>query len=286
MITFSNVSKRLGDFTLRSLSFELPDGYICGLVGRNGAGKTTLLHLLLGLYTPDEGELLIDGMDYQKEERRIREQMGVVLAEELFERAISPEKNGRYYGSFYEQFDGKLYEEYLAMFRIAGRKRFGSLSKGEKLKCQFAFALAVKPRYLVLDEPTANFDPEFREQFWRLLQEFVSDGKKTVLLATHLTDDLDRMADYLIFLDQGSMVFAGDMEQFRDSYRIVSGEAYKLRLLHRENLLHMEVGSYGSRALVRNSRSIRKREELVQAPPTIEEFMYHYSKRARYHSRP
>lgn len=279
MITFSNVSKRLGDFTLRSLSFELPDGYICGLVGRNGAGKTTLLHLLLGLYAPDEGELLIDGMDYQKEERRIREQMGVVLAEELFEGAISPEKNGRYYGSFYEQFDGKLYEEYLAMFRIAGRKRFGSLSKGEKLKCQFAFALAVKPRYLVLDEPTANFDPEFREQFWRLLQEFVSDGKKTVLLATHLTDDLDRMADYLIFLDQGSMVFAGDMEQFRDSYRIVSGEAYQLRLLHREDVLHVEDGAYGSKALVRNSRSIRKREELVKAPPTIEEFMYHYSKR-------
>ena len=277
MIEFTGVYKKLGKFELKDISFHIPEGCICGLVGRNGAGKTTLLNLLLGLLRPDEGEIRTDGMDYTKDEKNIRKLFGCVLVDELFMPQLSPEDNGRHFGSFYEAYENESYTKYLSLFRIAGRKHFKDLSKGEKLKCQFAFALSIRPKYLILDEPTANFDPEFREDFWKILREFIADGRHSVLLATHLTDDLDRMADELIFLDKGSMVFTGDMESFRDHYRILTGEAYLLKNLNKEYVLGIEEGKYSSRALVKGKRNYP--EELKNAAPTIEEFMYLYSKK-------
>lgn len=277
MITFTDICKRLGKFELKDFTAEIPDGCICGLAGRNGAGKTTLLHLLLGLLKPDAGQILIDGMNYEADEKEIRKLFGCVLVDELFMPHLSPEANGDHFGSFYEAYDPEQYRTHLGKFNIAGRKRFRELSRGQKLKCQFAFALSVAPKYLILDEPTANFDPEFRGDFWKLLQEFISDGRRSVLLATHLTDDLDRMADRLIFMDAGKSVFCGDMESFRQHYRILSGEKYLLKNLPKEYVIHIEEGRYSSGALVINKRGFPA--ELTDSPATIEDFMYHYSKR-------
>lgn len=276
MITFSGINKKLGKFELKEVSFEIPEGCICGLVGRNGAGKTTILNLILGLLRPDTGEIKIDGMNYGEDEKRIRELLGCVLVDELFIPQLSPEDNGAHFGSLYTAYDKEAYTKYLEMFKIAGRKRFSELSKGQKLKCQFAFALSTKPKYLILDEPTANFDPEFREDFWKLTGEFINDGKHSVLLATHLTDDLDRMADELIFLDNGKTVYTGDMERFREQYRILSGEMYLIKNLDKQYVLGTEEGKYSSKALVVNKRNLP--QELISAPPTIEDFMYLYSR--------
>ena len=275
MIVFSGIDKKLGSFALHDATFEIPEGYICGLVGRNGAGKTTLLNLLLGLLQPDAGSLQVDGLEYDSNEKELRKLLGCVLVEELFEGRLSLAENAIYFGSYYEAYDDELYRERLEQFRLSSKKRFKELSKGEKLKCQFAFALAIRPKYLILDEPTANFDPEFREAFWKILKEFIADGEHSVLLATHLTEDLDRMADYLLFLDSGELIFNGDMESFRDSYRIVSGEDYLIRNIPEKNLIGSEKGAYGTKALVKHKRSVP--EELTSVPPTIEEFMYFYS---------
>lgn len=281
MIEFREVSKKLGRFILKGSSFTLPNGYICGLAGLNGAGKTTLLHLLLGLYQPDEGSILVDGMSYEDHEKQIHDRMGVVLTEELFESSLSCKQNSAYYGKYFSGYSRERMAQYLALFGLDQNEKFGKLSKGQKLKCQFAFALAHDAKLLILDEPTANFDPHFREQFFRLLQEFTADGKKSVILATHLTEDLDRIADYLIYLEQGSQIYAGDMESFRESYRIVAGEAYQIKLLPKEKILCLEEKPYGARALVSHSRLNRYDPALSVTYPTIEEFMYFYSKRSR-----
>lgn len=275
MITCSNVSKTFKGFHIGQLSLEIPDGYICGLAGRNGAGKTTLLHLLLGLYQPEEGQILIDQKTYETAEKEIRNLIGTVLVEELFAAGISAGKNGEHYGRFYSGYSKETYHEYLDKFHIPARKRFSRLSKGEKLKCQFAFALACHPKYLILDEPTANFDPEFRETFWKILRDFAAGENRTVLLATHLTDDLDRMADYLLYMDDGKLIYAGDMEQFRESCRILSGEAYKIKLLDKDLILAMEETPYGAKALVRHKGYNRYDETLEVTYPSIEEFMYY-----------
>jgi ABC-2 type transport system ATP-binding protein len=279
MIQLTNLTKKLGQFIISDLSLTIPDGYICGLVGRNGSGKTSLLHLLLGLYTPDAGGLQIDGKTYPADEKEIHDHMGTVLVEELFDRHLSALQNGASYGSYFSRYDEEKYGNLLREFHVDGRRRFAKLSKGEKLKCQFAFALACEPKYLILDEPTANFDPEFRKQFWSALRDFVACGERSVLLATHLTEDLDREADYLIYMDAGKAVYSGDIESFRDSYRILSGESWRLKAVGKDRILYLEEREFGgAKALVRHSQKAEYGDAVTVTRPSIEEFMYFWSK--------
>lgn len=278
MLELDQVSKRLGSFQLRNITIQIPTGgYLCGLAGENGAGKTSLLHMLLGLYRPDSGTVRIDGKIYEENEKEIRQQTGIVLAEDLLHPAFSLLQNGRYYGSFYNGYEEVCFVEKLKQYHLDPREKFGHLSKGQKLKCQFAFALACHPAYLFLDEPVANFDPEFKEQFFADLCAFIGDGERTAVLSTHETEDLDRLADYLIFMKEGEAVIASDMEKFRDSYRIVSGESYKIRLLRQDAIVKLEEREFGAMALVRHSRLLSYDKSLLVACPTIADFMYFMS---------
>ena len=277
MLELDHVSKRLGGFQLRNITIQIPTGYLCGLAGENGAGKTSLLHMLLGLYRPDSGTVRIDGKIYEENEKEIRQQTGIVLAEDLLHPAFSLLQNGRYYGSFYNGYEEACFVEKLKQYHLDPREKFGHLSKGQKLKCQFAFALACHPAYLFLDEPVANFDPEFKKQFFADLCAFIGDGERTAVLSTHETEDLDRLADYLIFMKEGEAVIASDMEKFRDSYRIVSGESYKIRLLRPDAIVKLEEREFGARALVRHSRLLSYDKSLLVAYPTIADFMYFMS---------
>lgn len=277
MLELDQVSKRLGSFQLRNITIQIPTGYLCGLAGENGAGKTSLLHMLLGLYRPDSGTVRIDGKIYEENEKEIRQRTGIVLAEDLLHPAFSLLQNGRYYGSFYNGYEEVCFVEKLKQYHLDPREKFGHLSKGQKLKCQFAFALACHPAYLFLDEPVANFDPEFKKKFFADLCAFIGDGERTAVLSTHETEDLDRLADYLIFMKEGEAVIASDMEKFRDSYRIVSGESYKIRLLRQDAIVKLEEREFGARALVRHSRLLSYDKSLLVAYPTIADFMYFMS---------
>lgn len=250
MLQVKDVSKRLGSFHMRNISFELPAGYIMGLIGPNGAGKTTLIHLLLGLYCPEEGEILINGMDYRSKEREIRELIGTVLLEEMFDRGLTLGKNADYYEKYYKVYDRQVFETYLRRFGLALEQKYGKLSKGEELKFQLAFALSHGAKLLLLDEPAGNFDPEFRREFFEVLKEFIADGTRSVIISTHLTEDLDRMADYITYLEKGQCLFTADIETLRESYRLVSGETYKIKLIPKEKIIYMEEGVYGTKALV------------------------------------
>ncbi len=278
LIEVRDVSKKLGTFKINEMSFELPGGYIMGLIGPNGAGKTSLIHLLLGLYQPDDGEILIDGKSYKDNEQAIREQLGTVLLEDLFDPALTLRQNGDEYGSFYKNYDAELLDKYLARFNLEGNRRFKELSKGEKLKFQFAFALSHDAKLLILDEPTGNFDSSFRQEFFKIIKEFIADGERSVVLATHLTEDLDRIADYICYLDKGNLLFAGDIEKLHDKYRIAIGEEYKIKLLRKEHVIHVEKGEYGTRALIEYHKRIPYDKELTLTVPTIEELMYFITK--------
>lgn len=280
LVELKGVSKRLGSFELKNISLELPAGYICGLIGPNGAGKTSLIHLILGLYEPNEGNVLIDGRSYGESEQAIREELGTVLLEDLFDNALTLRQNSDKFGQFYKNYSVDILESYLERFLLDGNRKFKELSKGEKLKFQFAFALSHDAKLLVLDEPTGNFDPEFRQEFFKVLKEVIADGDRSVILSTHLTDDLDRMADYICYLEKGQTVFAGDIETLRETYRMVVGEEYKIKLLRKEDIIHMEKGEYGTRALVKY-RPSKLYNALTVTVPTIEELMYFITKRGK-----
>lgn len=279
LVDCKNVSKKLGTFYLEDVSVELPEGYILGLVGPNGSGKTTFLHTLLGLYQPNQGSIRVDGKEYEKEEREIREMTGVVLLDEMFESGLTLEQNALFYGNYYSKYDHELLRQYLIRFELDGAKKYKQLSRGEKIKFEFAFALSHDAKLLVLDEPTGNFDQEFRKEFFQVLKEFIADGTRSVILATHLTEDLDRVADYLLYLEKGKVLYSGDIESLRAQYRLVTGETYKIKLLPKERIIKIEEGEFGTRALIRHFQRIHYDDTLTVAVPTIQELMYFMTKR-------
>ncbi len=279
LLELKDVSKRLGKFHIKNISMELPEGYILGLIGPNGSGKTSLIHLILGLYRPSQGDIAIDDKNYTDDEMAIRNMIGTVLLDEMFDDGVSLLSNGIRYGRYYEDFNQDVMEAYLERFNLDKKRKYNKLSKGEKLKFQFAFALSHDARLLILDEPTGNFDPEFRKEFFQVIKEFIADGTRSVIISTHLTDDLDKVADYILYIENGDTIFSGDIEKLRDSYRLVTGENYKINLIDKERIIHKEVGNYGTRALVTHRPRYTYDKEVTVTVPTLEELMYFVTKR-------
>ncbi|MCM1256864.1 MAG: ABC transporter ATP-binding protein [Roseburia sp.] len=283
MVQLTDVKKRLGHFFLENITFTLPEGYIMGLIGQNGAGKSTILKILLGLYTPDGGEIRLFGTTYQENEKFIKNNIGYVLSEDgLFAREMTLLENARLYGKYYENYSESLFLSYALDFGLKENRKVKKLSKGEYLKFQFAFALAHQPKLLLLDEPTANFDPDFRQKFLHIITDYIKDGKKSVILATHLTEDLDQIADYITFVDAGSLLLSMDRENLNKHFRMVAGEEYKVKLLPRENIIYKETGEYGTKALVSHGRWSQYDNALLVTYPTVEELMYFTLKGKRY----
>ncbi len=279
LLQLKDISKSLGKFRIKDISVELPEGYIMGLIGPNGSGKTSLIHIILGLYKANAGELLIDGMSYDDCEIEIRNLIGTVLLDELFDHSATLRENGINYGAYYKNFNLETLEAYMKRFGLDGDRKFKKLSKGEKLKFQFAFALSYEAKLLILDEPTGNFDPSFRKEFFAVLKEYIADGTKSVILSTHLTEDLDKIADYILYIEKGSTIFSGDIEKLRDSYRLLTGEKYKINLIQSDRVIHKEEGNYGSKALVTHRPRYTYDKELTVAVPTLEELLYFITKR-------
>ncbi|MGN0339088.1 MAG: ABC transporter ATP-binding protein [Lachnospira sp.] len=275
MIDCNNVSKRFTSFSLKNITFNLPAGYICGLIGENGSGKTTLINILSGLYSYD-GEVRISGRDYCNNEYDIKQDIGVVVHGDIFEAQESLISNGNYFGRFYKKYSKNLLENYLERFNLNDKKKYKELSKGEKLKFALAFALAHEPRLLLLDEPGANFDIEFRKEFNSLLREFISDGTRSVVLSTHIISDVEKFADYILFLKNGEQVLFGDVETIREKYRMVSGEKYKIKLL-KDRIIYLEEGRISCNALVKHDKQGYDKELKVWEPG-IDELMYYIGK--------
>ncbi|MCM1158905.1 MAG: ABC transporter ATP-binding protein [Bacteroidales bacterium] len=276
MLKLENVSKQFNAFSMEEISVELPGGYIMGLVGENGAGKTTLIHLISGLLHKDEGRLWLNGVEYDEEEEAVKQEIGAALHGDVFDGRETLIGNARRYGRFYSAYDEKALGDYAFRFGLDIRKKYGQLSRGEKLKFMTAFALSHRPKLLLLDEPAANFDKEFREIFFTVLREYVADGENMVILSTHLTSDIEKIADYLLYLKGGKQMLFGDIERIRENYRMVAGEEYKIRLLT-DRVIHMEHGQFGSKALVHNSKKPFD-SRLKVWEPSVEELMYYMAK--------
>lgn len=278
MLELINVSKKLGEFELDNISFNLPKGYIMGLVGQNGAGKTSIINMILGLYKIEEGTILVDGMDITEYEKEVKDRIGFVLCDDLFHPYLSLLENANLYGKYYSKYSKEEFVNYCERFQIDVNKKLSKFSTGEKLKFQFSFALAHKPKLLILDEPVGNFDPEFRKEFLSILSEFIEDGEHSILISTNTTMELEAMADYITMIKRGKIVFSMEKEGMCEKYKLVKGEECKIDLIDKDRIIYKESGSYQTTALVMNDEFSEYDKELVVEAPSIDDVMYYIVK--------
>ncbi len=247
------LSKKYRRFQLKDVSFEIPPGSILGLLGRNGAGKTTAIKILTGHTKKSSGSIWVNGIDMTKSLVAAQSQIGFVLEEPMFLETKSLWENGRIFGRFYPGFTEETWKEWLSICNLKKSDWLGMLSKGQRVKFQFAFAMAHHPRVLLLDEPTGNLDPVFRREFLDILQEAVEKEQISVLFSSHLPSDLEKVADQIALLEQGELLYADSMEALFSRYCLVKGgpeEGKRLKREHPSEILGIQVNRVGFEAML------------------------------------
>lgn len=274
ILQLTNLNRSLGSFQIKDISFSLKPGYIMGLVGRNGAGKSTLMKLLLGAYRTDSGEIQINGTTMSLEEKHAREQIGFVLEERIFSEGMSLEGNAEAFGSCYSGYSKEDFLKYCQELQLNPKSKIGKLSKGEYLKFELAFALSHKPKLLLLDEPTGNFDTESRKKVKQMMREFVTDGQRSILYSTHLMEELDELADYITYMKHGEVLYSVDKETLTEKYRLIKGRKSLLIRMPKEGIFHTEENEYGVSVLVTYNKNREYPVDANICRPTLEDIVY------------
>lgn len=210
-------------FTLDDVTFDLPSGYIMGLVGPNGAGKSTLIKLILNMTTRDAGRIEVLGLDAMANEERAKEQMGVVLDSSYFIEYMTVDAVERTSSPMYPLWDHNLFDAYLRRFGLGRNKKIKDLSRGMQMKLMLAVALSHDAKLLILDEPTSGLDVLSRDELMDILSDYVADGGHSVIFSTHITADLERCADFLAYMTNGMLYYSGPKDEFEDAFRLVKG---------------------------------------------------------------
>ena len=272
-----NLSKRYGDFALERVSFDIPRGAIVGLIGENGAGKSTTINCLLGEVAPDGGEIRIFGRDLADES--VRDRIGVVFDENHFPEIFTPAEIGRFMAGIYSDWDAGAYRSRLTNFGLPEDKKTGEFSRGMKVKLAFAVALSHNAEFLVLDEATSGLDPVVRDDILDALLEFVQDERHSVLVSSHITSDLEKIADYIAFLHRGKLVFCLPKDELADEYGVVHCGAADFERLEPEIVVAWRREEFQTRALVRNRvRAAELLPDAIVAPAELDEILLFYAK--------
>ena len=223
-LEIQNLRKIYRDFTLDSISLALPIGSIMGFVGQNGAGKTTTIRCILNMARKESGEVRIFGMDSERDELAVKQDLAVVFDEIFFVdtwRVAEVEKAIR---SFYKDWDSAAYGAFVRQFELPSDRRVKELSRGMKLKLMLAVAMSHDAKLLILDEPTSGLDPVARDELLNILREYVADGERSVFFSTHITSDLERIADFITVIDHGKILYTGTKAGLLEQYRGVRGD--------------------------------------------------------------
>ena len=282
LLQVENLSKDFGGFALRQVSFALPKGYIMGLIGPNGSGKTTTIKLILNMLRPSGGEIRLLGQDSVTGGREARAQVGVVFDSNCFCAQWTAAQAGRAVSGFYPNWDGRRFSRMLERFSIAPGKRVKELSKGMQMKLMLACAFSHDAKLLILDEPTGGLDPVSREELLELLAEYIEDGEHSVLFSTHITQDLERVADFITYLNGGELFYTGGKDEFLEMFRLVKGGTGQLTDGLRQRALGLRTFPTGFEALIK-TQDAGGFPGLLAEPATLHEIVVFTSRKEEYH---
>ncbi|WP_283610123.1 ABC transporter ATP-binding protein [Faecalispora anaeroviscerum] len=279
LLEVRSLTKRFPSFALQDVSFSVPGGSIMGMVGENGAGKTTTIKLILNELKPDAGEVRIFGFDAQKEERKVKEQIGVVFDDCYFPGDFHSRHISGLLSKFFPNWDELLYQRYLKEFRLPLEKPIKDFSKGMRMKLSIAAALAHRPRLLILDEATSGLDPVMRSEILDLLLDFIQDEEHSVLFSSHITADLERIADYVTFIHEGQVLLSGSKDEILDSYGVVKCGEEEFARLPESEYLRSRKNAFGCEALIAHRADFAARHpELTVDFAGIDDIMVFYGR--------
>ncbi len=259
-------------FELGEIDIDIPSGSIVGLIGENGAGKTTLIKSILNIIKIDKGNIKIFGKDYKNE--NVKEEIGVVLDNTFFPELLTPKDINNSMKSIYKNWDSDLYFSYLKEFDLPENKTIKSLSKGMRKKLEIATSLAHKPKLLILDEPTSGLDPVIRSEVLDIFLKFIEDDEHSILLSTHITSDLEHIADKIVFIDEGKIVLEKSRDEIMDDYAILKCDIDYFSKIDKEDILRLRKTKYSYEILVNEKEKMSKKyQDCVLDKISIEDLM-------------
>jgi len=265
--------KRTG-FCLNDISFTVPAGSIMGLVGENGSGKTTAIGCILNNLIKDNGTVKIFGNEMTDTDTHIREDIGAMFDSNSFPEHLTPARISSAMKHIYTRWDDGLFKSYLSKFKLSEKKSIRTLSRGMTMKLGIAVALSHHPKLLILDESTAGLDPIMRNDILDVLLEFVGDEGHSVLLSSHITADLEKIADYITFIHEGSIILSEKKDDIIYNYGIMRCTAAQFEQVNREDILAYRRQDYQIDVLLSNKQAAEaKYRDIVMDSATIEEMM-------------
>ena len=280
-IQLKDVNKIQGDFKLQNINLNIEKGFITGLIGENGAGKSSLINLILGLRKADSGQIsVLDKQDIEADRDEILNRTGFVFSEERFPENKTPGQLMNILKQFYRNFDEGTFKHYTNKFKIREELKIRNFSTGEKMKLSLTIALSHRAELLVLDEPTSNLDPNFRIEFLEILQDLMVDENMTILFSTHITSDLESIADYIILIDDGDIVFHEEKDLLLEKYKKIKGPVDILDDETRSLLKGIRKTSVGFEAISTEHQALTELygSKVMVEQLKIDELMYHLKK--------
>lgn len=261
-------------FTLGSIDLDIPSGMIVGLIGENGAGKTTLIKSILNILKIDDGSIKMFDKDISKFEGDVKNQVGVVLDDMFLPEVLLVKDLDSVFKGIYSSWDTSLYNEYLNTFKLDRNAKIKTLSKGMRKKLEIACALAHKPKLLILDEPTSGLDPIVRNEVLDIFLKFISDDEHTILLSTHITSDLEHIADKIVFLNKGEILLNDLRDNILEHYGLLKCDEEYFSKIDKKDIVSYRMNKYDCEVLINNASDAKKKyKKCVIDKITLEELM-------------
>lgn len=278
-LVVKRLKKKYRDFTLDDVSFNIPCGMIVGLIGENGAGKSTTINAILGLIKKDAGTISILGKQDNEIDNGIRNQIGVVFDGSNFPSVLSARKLNNVFKNIYSTWDENGYFSLLQKMSLPKDKKIKEFSKGMKMKLSIAVALSHHSKLLILDEATSGLDPVVRDDILDMFLDFVQDENNSILVSSHITSDLEKVADYIVFINKGKVVFSKPKDELKYQYGIIKCGAAQFDAIDKEEIIAYRKQDYEWEVLVADRTAAQKKyPKAVIDSATIDEIMLLYVK--------
>lgn len=276
-IEIKDVTKKYDGFTLKNISFDVPKGSIMGFIGQNGAGKTTTLRSMLNIIPIDSGEIELLGLDHIKNEHEIKEHIAVVFDELPFHDIFNARQISKIFSGLYKEWNNQTYINYLDRFQLPQKKKISKFSKGMKMKLQIACALSHNAELLIMDEATTGLDPVVRSEILDIFLEYLQNEQHSILMSSHITSDLEKIADSVTFIDKGQILLSGYKDDILENHGVIKCSKSDYKEIEQSDIISTRLNDFGAEVMVNNRNEMRRKYSgLIIDPAPLEEIMVYY----------